>query len=125
MNKNSTGLFVPVTFDDIQTHQRMKKVTPLTNLAQILVTKVTVIKIPWYAQSWFKYILIVVMVIISIIVTVFTFGAGTPGIIAADSAIVGAVAGVVGAVVTNVVITSVLNVLFDYKIGRASCRERV
>lgn len=117
MNKNSTGLFVPVTFDDIQTHQRMKKVTPLTNLAQILVTKVTVIKIPWYAQSWFKYILIVVMIIITIIVTVFTLGAGTPGIIAADSAVVGAIAGVVGAVVTNVVIASVLNVLLDYIIS--------
>lgn len=121
MNKGSTGLFVPITFDDIKYHQRLGKVTPLTNLAMLLVTQVKVIHIPWYAQSWFKWLLIVVVVIISVAIEVFTLGLGTAGVMAADSAIVGglttAAVAVLGGLISQALIASIVGAIVDYLIA--------
>lgn len=121
MNKNVTGLFVPITFDDIKFHQRLSKVTPLTNLAMLLVTQVKVIHIPWYAQSWFKWLTIVIMVIVSITIEIFTLGLGTAGALAADSAIVGgltaAVTAVLGSFISQALISSIIGAIVDYLVA--------
>lgn len=119
--KSATGMFVPVSFNDLQIEQDIRKTTALSNLAMMQITNVKIIHVPWYMESIFKVLLFIIIAVISAIVIVFTFGTATPAVVGSDTVIFAAIEGgltvVLGTIVSTAFIAALAAVLADYLIA--------
>jgi hypothetical protein len=125
--------FIVPMHNGIFSRMPMVDVTQMsTSCAFIVFTTAVITRTPWYATGAFKIFIIIAVIIIAVVVTVYTGGAATPGLLGTAGSvgttlgatgtaaiILGAVVNTIAALVLTQIITSTSTAVFGPKIGNA------